>query len=98
MKTFTELQYSEANLIKHEKKRPGLPEYLACSIVKQLGEILKYLHSEEVSVCHRDLNHNNVMITPINKDLTHVIVKLIDFNVSRKFKSKSGNFNDELDN
>jgi serine/threonine protein kinase len=66
--------------------------------VKQLAEILKYLHSEEVSVCHRDLNHNNVMITPINKDLTHVKVKLIDFNVSRKFKSKSGNFNDENDN
>ncbi len=98
MKTFTELHYSEANLIKQDKIRPGLPEYLACSIVKQLGEILKYLHSEEVSVCHRDLNHNNVMITPINKDLTHVKVKLIDFNVSRKFKSKSGNFNDELDN
>jgi serine/threonine protein kinase len=71
---------------------------MACSIVKQLAEILKYLHSEEVSVCHRDLNHNNVMITPINKDLIHVKVKLIDFNVSRKFKSKSGNFNDENDN
>ena len=98
VKTFTELHYSEANLIRHKKKRPGLPEYIACSIVKQLGEILKYLHSEEVSVCHRDLNHNNIMITPINKDLTHVKVKLIDFNVSRRFKSKGGNFNEDSDN
>jgi len=30
--------------------------------------------------------------------LTNVKVKLIDFNVSRRFKSKSGNFIDESDN
>jgi hypothetical protein len=51
---------------------------------------------------NKDLSHiqsNNLHgLFTINKDLTHVKVKLIDFNVSRKFKSKSGNFNDELDN
>jgi len=40
-----------------------MPPLIAKSIIKQLIEILKYLHSEEVSVCHRDLNPNNVMIT-----------------------------------
>jgi len=41
-----------------------------------------------VSVCHRDLNPNNVMITSL-KDSQEVQVKLIDFNVSRKFKGRN---------
>ncbi len=44
-----------------------------------------------MSVCHRDLNPNNVMITKkdpsdSNSDL---MVKLIDFNVSRKFRGRN---------
>ena len=56
------------------------------SIVKQVLTIIEYLHSDSVSICHRDLTPNNVMITvDENND---VKVTLIDFNVSRHFRSK----------
>lgn len=56
---------------------------------------MEYLHQESVSVCHRDTNPNNVMITaqpreadkPENEPET-VKVTLIDFNVSRRFRDK----------
>ncbi len=59
------------NYIKERHERVtaagGLPECLAQQIVYQLLNIMQYLHSEEVSVCHRDVNPNNVMITPNNE-------------------------------
>jgi serine/threonine protein kinase len=68
-----------------------VPEKVTKSIIKQIVEILRYLHSEDVSVCHRDLNPNNVMITQLDPDdpNSEVAVKLIDFNVSRKFRGKN---------
>jgi len=44
-----------------------------------------------VSVCHRDLNPNNVMVSKVNTSdpESEVIVKLIDFNVSRKFRGRN---------
>jgi serine/threonine protein kinase len=49
-------------------------------------EIVEYLHSEEVSICHRDININNVMIT--EDSIGTLDVKLIDFNVSRRFRDE----------
>ena len=68
-----------------------MPEKVVKSIIKQLFEILRYLHSEEVSVCHRDLNPNNVMVTQLDPadHNSEVVVKLIDFNVSRKFRGRN---------
>ena len=48
--------------------------------------IVEYLHSEEVSICHRDININNVMIT--EDPIGTLDVKLIDFNVSRRFRDE----------
>ena len=64
----------------------GLPENLCKSIVLQTLKILNHLHSLDVSICHRDLNPNNIMITDFASD--EVKVTLIDFNVSRKFREK----------
>lgn len=64
---------------------------------------MEYLHSEPVSVCHRDTNPNNVMVTPLDllgsgglgsgnfvTTSDEVRVTLIDFNVSRRFREKKG--------
>ncbi len=50
-------------------------------------ETVKYLHSENVSICHRDINPNNVMITE-NPDSQNLEVTLIDFNVSKRFRDE----------
>ena len=81
----------------------GLPESLCKSITRQLLKVMEYLHADGVSVCHRDTNPNNVMVTPIDIIGTanigsgnfvtledEVKVTLIDFNVSRKFREKKG--------
>lgn len=51
----------------------------------QLVNIIEYLHSDEVSVCHRDLNPSNIMITQESFDVEPFLT-LIDFNVARRFK------------
>jgi serine/threonine protein kinase len=79
----------------------GLPESLCKSITRQLLKTMEYLHSDNVSVCHRDTNPNNVMVTPLDNlgsaglgsetyvtSADEVKVTLIDFNVSRKFREK----------
>ena len=73
----------------------GLPELMCKSIAYQILKIMEYLHSEEVSVCHRDTNPNNVMITSLDKapgktesDPDEIKLTLIDFNVSRRFRDK----------
>lgn len=57
---------------------------------------MEYLHSYEVSVCHRDTNPNNVMITKLARpsgkpdgEPDDIKVTLIDFNVSRRFREKN---------
>ena len=84
-------EYTEAN---PSQKTPigGLPELLCKSIIHQLLHVMKYLHSEEVSVCHRDVNPNNLMVSTKESPgspNTMPKVTLIDFNVSRRFREKS---------
>lgn len=55
------------------------------SIVKQVLTTIEYLHSDSVSICHRDLTPNNVMITDVEDN--EVKVTLIDFNVASHFRS-----------
>jgi len=52
-----------------------------------LLETVKYLHSENVSICHRDINPNNVMVSEINVE-GDLKVTLIDFNVSKRFREQ----------
>jgi serine/threonine protein kinase len=61
-------------------------------------KIIEYLHSNEVSVCHRDTHSSNVMVKILPRKPTKpasepddVKVTLIDFNVSRRFREKNVN-------
>jgi serine/threonine protein kinase len=49
-----------------------------------------YLHSDNVTICHRDINPNNVMVVE-NPDTGAITVKLIDFNVSKRFRDENSN-------
>lgn len=68
-------------------------------------KIIEYLHQDAVSVCHRDTNPNNVMVTLVDRqesgkvdgDTDDVKVTLIDFNVSRRFREKKGGTLGDLD-
>lgn len=60
--------------------------------------IFEYLHSPNVSVCHRDTHSSNVMVQLIPRksgkpdaEPDDVNVTLIDFNVSRRFREKNVN-------
>lgn len=49
--------------------------------------IISYLHSDGVSVCHRDLNPGNIIINHKNFEGEPELT-LIDFNVAKRFKDK----------
>ena len=57
-----------------------LPLEEALGIVRQLCNVLEFLHGQTPPVVFRDLKPSNVMITPQNE------VKLIDFGIARFFK------------
>jgi len=53
----------------------------------KLVNIIKFLHSDNISVCHRDLNPGNLIINHENFE-SEPALTLIDFNVARKFKDQ----------
>nr|HID13872.1 serine/threonine-protein kinase [Anaerolineae bacterium] len=64
-----------------ERARRGrLPPDEALGIVRQLCDVLEYLHGQSPPVVFRDLKPGNVMLTPQGE------VKLIDFGIARFFK------------
>jgi len=64
------------------RRAPGgrLPLAEVLNIVRQLCNVLEYLHSQTPPVVFRDLKPGNVMLTPQGE------VKLIDFGIARFFK------------
>ena len=51
-------------------------------ILKQLTEIVKFIHLN--GICHRDLKPDNILINKKTND-----IKLMDFNVSKRFQEKN---------
>ena len=69
-------------LEKRLEKAPGrrLPLGEALNVIRQLCDVLEYLHRQNPPVVFRDLKPGNVMLTPQRE------VKLIDFGIARFFK------------
>ena len=60
------------------------------NIFMQMLRAVEYLQSDEVAICHRDLNPNNIMIERLesesdDSDQYQYKLTLIDFNVAKRF-------------
>jgi serine/threonine protein kinase len=66
-------------LFTYIRKRKKLSEKVAAHVMKQLLEVVEYLHA--VGIVHRDIKPENVMLT--HADDEYPTVKLIDFGLSR---------------
>ena len=62
-------------------KKSFIRESFIQQIFKQLIVIVKFIH--ENGVCHRDLKPDNIMINKKTND-----IKLMDFNVSKRFQGE----------
>lgn len=64
-----------------EDQKVIFSESQAKPIILQLLNAIDYLQSSSVSICHRDINPNNLILN----ELSHLT--LIDFNVAKRFRS-----------
>ncbi|MEG2936070.1 MAG: protein kinase [Clostridium sp.] len=65
------------------KEQGPLKEDLTIEYVLELCEILKILHNERIPIIHRDIKPSNIIIS------NDKVLKLIDFDVSRRYKEES---------
>lgn len=73
------------NMEEYVKKNGPVSRKKAILFLRQLSDVLTYLHSQEPPVIYRDLKPSNIMVE--NRDS----LKLIDFGTARSFKSESDN-------
>ncbi len=78
------MEYVEGRNLEEELAARGadpLPEGLVIDIVRQLCDVLAYLHNMTPPVVYRDMKPSNVMLTPKGR------VVLVDFGIARLFKA-----------
>jgi serine/threonine protein kinase len=78
------MEYVEGRNLEEELAARGgdpLPEGLVIDIVRQLCDVLGYLHNMTPPVVYRDMKPSNVMLTPKGR------VVLVDFGIARLFKA-----------
>ena len=61
------------------EQKGTLTEYRVKCILKNILETINYLHNE--GICHRDLKPDNILVSSLNEE-----IKILDFEVSKKFK------------
>ena len=78
------MEYVEGRNLEEELAARGgqpLPEGLVIDIVRQLCDVLAYLHNMTPPIVYRDMKPSNVMLTPKGRAV------LVDFGIARLFKA-----------
>lgn len=75
------MEYVPGETLREVLRQAGgqLPVDQALDYIRQICEVLRYLHTQPVPVIFRDLKPANIMITPLGE------LKLIDFGIARLF-------------
>ena len=79
------MEYCGFPTLRSQVNEKEINEMQTLTIMKSLLIAVNYLHSN--GICHRDLKPSNVLLSD---DLN--TLKIIDFNVAKNFKKKSGKF------
>lgn len=74
-----------SNMEEYIRKNGPVGKNIAVSFLRQLSDVLLYLHSQEPPVIYRDLKPSNIMVEEERK------LKLIDFGTARRYKNEVHN-------
>lgn len=75
------------NYLKNQTKISSLTEQECKHIFTQLLDVIEYLGSEDIGVCHRDINPNNLMLELVDESQSNLQIQqqaCSDFNQNSK--------------
>ncbi|MBS1991556.1 MAG: serine/threonine protein kinase [Cyanobacteria bacterium SZAS LIN-3] len=79
------LEYVEGRSLKQLVADEGpQPESFVMDVAGRLLDVLKYMHSFEPPIVHRDLSPDNIMLSNLGE------IKVVDFNVARQLEGSAG--------